>query len=141
MSDKDTHIPEWIPVAAAVGIAGALVWRLTGIDPIGIASMPLLAAAAIGAMSRGWFVGWNPPARPTADPHPRGLVGSQIMYRGVTYTVLDDSGLAGDGRRSSVVAADGWGRTGLLFLGFDRNGAVVEARVDGCDWAPAQVVG
>lgn len=144
MSDKDTHIPEWIPIAAFVGIVLVAVATFAFDEPpawLAIPAMALLAAATVAAMSRGWFVGWSPPARPAAGPHPQGLVGSQIMYRGVTYTVLDDSGLVGDGRRGSVVAADGWGRTGLLFLGFDAAGAVSEARVDGGDWAPAQVIG
>lgn len=68
------------------------------------------------------------------------LVGSRITYDGVTYTVLDDSELVGDCSRSCVLAADGQGRTGPLFLGFDSSGAVCEARVDGCEWAPAALI-
>lgn len=134
-------IPAWIPLCASAGIVGFIAWRITEVDAIAIGAMVLLGIAAVAAMSRGWFVGLQPRDRAAAPAQPIGLVGSRISVGGSVFTVLDDSAVAGDGRRCSVVARDAAGRVELLYVGFDRSGVVCEARVDGGDWAPASVIG
>ena len=89
-------------------------------------------------------VGLAPLVRqPQPPPPPRkiGLAGSRIAHLGCIYTVLDDSAVTGDGRRSSVIAADEDDQAGLLFLGFDETGAVCEARTRDGAWAAAHVIG
>ncbi|GAS94893.1 hypothetical protein MMAG44476_21837 [Mycolicibacterium mageritense DSM 44476 = CIP 104973] len=85
----------------------------------------------------------QPPPPPPPPPPPRkiGLAGSRIAHLGCIYTVLDDSAVTGDGRRSSVIAADEDDQAGLLFLGFDETGAVCEARTRDGAWAAAHVIG
>ncbi len=143
-SPTETDIPAWVGLAAGAGIL-LLAVAMFGFDKppvwLAIPAIALLGAASIGGMAHGWFVGLQPRARAAAPATSVGLVGSQVRVGGSVFTVLDDSAVAGDGRRCSVVARDAAGRVELLYVGFDRSGVVCEARVDGGDWAPASVIG
>ncbi len=74
------------------------------------------------------------------------LVGCRIRYLNDTYTVLDDNSPGVEaarrrGGRSFVQAVDSGGTVGLLFVGFDRTGSLVEAAHQASDWAAATLLG
>ncbi len=122
---------------AGAGFVGLLVGNVAGINQLTLAGAAAVAIGAVMGMSAGWFIGLTP--RPAAAP--ASLVGMRIGFGGHRFTVLDDSAVRGDGRRASVVAADEAGQLGLLFIGFDAEGAVAEARIGDGPWGAAQVVG
>ncbi|ULP45909.1 hypothetical protein [Mycolicibacter virginiensis] len=130
-------------IAGAGGIAAGIS-HFTGNSTVAFIAMACLGVAAVMGFSAGWFVGLTPlrsaPAAPSA-----GLVGSRIRFGGSVFTVLDDAtpsaaaALRGGGR-CSVMAVDGGGRTGVLFLELDPHGAVVAAATAELDWAAAGAV-
>lgn len=91
----------------------------------------------------------DPPPPPEQHPYAGlvSLVGSRISCHGTVFTVLDDSAPAMDnvrraGGRAVVTASDAAGQVGLLFVGFDVAGALIEAKTQHHqDWAPAQFIG
>lgn len=126
--------------AALLGGAGGIlagVSHFSGNSALTWLACALLGVAAAMGMSAGWFVGLTP--RPAAAP--ASLVGTRVAFGGGVYMVIDDSAVHGDGRRASVVATDESGTVGILFVGFDSDGAVAEARIGDGVWGAAQVVG
>ena len=85
------------------------------------------------------------PAENGPAPRPlESLVGMQVTYRGECFTVLDDSAPAMDparrfGGRAAVTALDSHDAVGLLFLGFDAKGALIEAATGSEPWAAAHI--
>lgn len=139
-STPSTDTPAWVTLAAGAGIILYAAWWLTDEPkPLAYLAMTALAVAIVGWIGHRISGGGQQPA-PAA---PAGLAGSRISVGGGTvFTVLDDSAAVNAaGRRASVIARDASGAVGLLFIGCDAAGAVVEAKVDaGGDWAPAVVV-
>nr|WP_046284147.1 hypothetical protein [Mycobacterium sp. UM_NZ2] len=134
--------------AALLGGAGAIlaaIAHFTGNSTVALIAMACLGVAAVMGFSSGWSVGLTPQRSAPASAA-AGLVGSRIWFANSVFTVLDDAtpsaaaALRGGGR-CSVMAVDGGGRTGVLFLELDPHGAVVAAATAELDWAAAQVVG
>lgn len=129
---------------AGVGIVAMLVGESAHVAPLMLVGGVATAIGAAMAMSAGWFVGLTPQGSAPAAPS-AGLVGSRIRFGGSVFTVLDDAtpsaaaALRGGGR-CSVMAVDGGGRTGVLFLELDPHGAVVAAATAELDWAAAGAV-
>lgn len=127
---------------AGAGIVAMIAARFTDSTAADVAAIALLGVAALMGMSAGWFVGLTP----RAAVAPASLVGARIGFGSAVFTVLDDSApsaaaaLRGGGR-CSVVAVDATGRVGVLFVGMDRHGRVIEAATETRDWAPARPVG
>lgn len=123
----------WIPVGILAGVAAAIA-------AFAASSRSGKDQAEPGAPTPG-----SPPSPPPAPPQLPSLVGTRVRYRGVVCTIVDDSqpsvpNARINGGRCAVNAADGNGAQGVLFLGFDPAGNVLEAATDVSDWAPAVVV-
>lgn len=127
-------------IAILVGLVGFIVSVPTDSDAARMVAMAgLFGGLALLAVGRAGAPAAS--ADPTAAPAAAvGLAGSRINVGHDTFTVLDDSAAAGDGRRCSVVARDEAGQVGLLYLGFGPGGEVTEARIDGQAWAPATLI-
>lgn len=104
----------------------------------------IVALAGLGVglalLGNGKVIGRGDAGTAVAPAQPVGLARSRFQVGSNTFTVLDDSAARGDGRRCSVVARDGHGAVGLLYIGFGPEGAVCEARIDGDEWRSAELI-
>lgn len=137
-TDRDTELSAWIPLTIFGGMIPAFVLVKVADNP----PMPVvLLLLGLALMGTGGYYAQRGRLRAAAQPVTRGLVGSRISHGGSVFTILDDSAVNGSGRRASVVASDETGQAGLIFLGFDGDGSVSEARLPDGAWGPARVVG
>jgi hypothetical protein len=135
---------------ASVGVLLTFVRSVPSAPPAILwADIGFLAIAVMVWLSGG-VTSTNPrPGVAGVPPKQRGgagyLAGSQVATMGNTFTILDDSApalatAAANGGRAVVTAVDDTGQVGALFLGFDTNGAIIEASVGDNEWNPAQLV-
>ncbi|BBY53950.1 hypothetical protein H7J07_04775 [Mycobacterium koreense] len=143
-------------IASLVGFVGTVsvgVYQLIDGAPVAfgvVGCVALLLAILIWVMSSGDSGGnQQQPPQPQqfVQPPVSGfLVGSRIRVHGHDFTILDDTApsmaaAVRNGGRGVVTAADASGNVGLLFLGFDAAGTVVEASTNESGWQRADLVG
>ncbi|MFZ2238652.1 MAG: hypothetical protein WAV90_03815 [Gordonia amarae] len=128
-----------------VAIIGYSVHSLAGLGRTADNAVSLITMVAAFSAALIWIVAGRMDAQAA---HQSGgyLVGTRIRVQGADFVVMDDTapslGAAlRNGGRSVVSAADSAGRVGLLFVGFDAGGSVVEAATSDSDWQSAQLVG
>lgn len=128
-------------IMALFGIIGLVVAALADVPGLGVVAGVLLLSAAVLALSGGWFVG--PPPSLRNDQEDTGIVGTQVRYGELTFTITDYNPPAGvvtpehSGWPIAVTAVDDAGTVSAVFLAFDDTGRIVHTALPGRPWAPA----